>query len=184
MAAMAKWPNVPHCFDWLGLDARGQWFMRDERVQAAGPFSTHKGSRIDHPKLLAFIERNYTHDGAGAWYFQNGPQRVYVELQAAPWVWRMPEPGAVAAGLPLPLTSHTGVATVAQQSWLDEAGRLFLSSPLGLGLVHTQDMHHAADFMENGALAAPLDVQFAALPGRFGFCLSPAVHQAVLLGRR
>ena len=23
--AMAKWPNVPHCYGWLGLDARGNW---------------------------------------------------------------------------------------------------------------------------------------------------------------
>ena len=27
--AMAKWPNVPACSGWLGLDARGQWYMRD-----------------------------------------------------------------------------------------------------------------------------------------------------------
>ncbi len=34
--AMAKWPNVPHCYGWLGLDERGNWYMRDDRVQAAG----------------------------------------------------------------------------------------------------------------------------------------------------
>jgi hypothetical protein len=27
---------VPHCHGWLALDARGQWYMRDERMQAAG----------------------------------------------------------------------------------------------------------------------------------------------------
>ncbi|MEG1326098.1 MAG: DUF2946 family protein, partial [Janthinobacterium sp.] len=27
--ALAKWPNVPHCYGWLGLDARGHWRMRD-----------------------------------------------------------------------------------------------------------------------------------------------------------
>ena len=25
--ALAKWPNVPHCYGWLGLDARGNWYM-------------------------------------------------------------------------------------------------------------------------------------------------------------
>ena len=88
-AALAKWPNVPHCHGWLGLDARGQWFMRDDRIQAAGPFPAVKGSRIDHEKLLAFIHRNYECDAEGCWFFQNGPQRVYVELEATPWIARL-----------------------------------------------------------------------------------------------
>ncbi len=36
--AIAKWPNVPDCYGWLGLDARGRWFMRDDAVQAQGSF--------------------------------------------------------------------------------------------------------------------------------------------------
>ena len=40
--AMAKWPHVPHCFGWLGLDARGDWYMRDDAAQAAGPFPSSK----------------------------------------------------------------------------------------------------------------------------------------------
>ena len=96
-AALLKWPNVPDCRGWLALDARGQWYMRDDRIQAAGPFPQVKGSRIQHEPLLAFLHRNYESDGRGAWYFQNGPQRVYVELEAAPWVWRLqarPDPQA------------------------------------------------------------------------------------------
>lgn len=38
-AAMAKWPEVPACYGWLGLDARGQWHLRDDAVQRAGPFA-------------------------------------------------------------------------------------------------------------------------------------------------
>ena len=34
--ALAKWPNVPDCYGWLGLDARGHWYLRDDAVQAAG----------------------------------------------------------------------------------------------------------------------------------------------------
>ena len=83
--ALKKWPSVPHCYGWLALDARGDWYMRDDRVQAAGPFPKVKGSRILHEKLREFIERNYLHDDEGCWFFQNGPQRVYVELDAAPW---------------------------------------------------------------------------------------------------
>ena len=90
-AALRKWPNVPDCYDWLALDARGDWYMRDDRVQHAGPFPQVKGSRINHDKLREFIHRNYEADARGAWYFQNGPQRVYVWLEAAPWGAAHPE---------------------------------------------------------------------------------------------
>lgn len=82
--AMAKWPNVPHCYGWLALDARGGWRMRDEAAQRAnGP-----GDRLHHTALIGFINRNYQHDERGNWYFQNGPQRVYVNLEATPFIAR------------------------------------------------------------------------------------------------
>ena len=55
-AALKKWPNVPHCHGWLALDARGDWYMRDERIQRAGPFPQVKGSVVRHDKLLGFIQ--------------------------------------------------------------------------------------------------------------------------------
>ena len=85
-AALKKWPNVPHCYGWLALDARGDWYLRDEPTQAAGPFPHIKGSRIEHAKLKEFIHRNYDRDQRGDWFFQNGPQRVYVQLEAAPLI--------------------------------------------------------------------------------------------------
>ena len=106
--AIAKWPNVPHCFGWLGLDARGNWYMRDDRVQAAGPFPQSKGSLLKHDKLIDFIQRNYECDEHGQWFFQNGPQRVYVELEATPWVWRLGAENSVAA--------HTGRPARPQRS--------------------------------------------------------------------
>ncbi|GAB4121622.1 MAG: DUF2946 family protein [Rubrivivax sp.] len=163
-AALKKWPNVPHCFGWLALDARGDWYMRDDRVRAAGPFPQVKGSRIRHDKLLAFIGRNYAHDAAGQWFFQNGPQRVYVELEAAPWVWRL-HGGAV--------RSHTDAPAAVRSSWLDEQGRLFLDTDIGFGLVHTQDMAEAADRVERGDWV-PQEMAFAAMPARFGYVLRPA----------
>ena len=69
--ALAKWPNVPDCYGWLGLDARGDWYMRDDRVQAQGSFLQSKGSRLQHDKLIDFIGRNYEPDAHGRWYFQN-----------------------------------------------------------------------------------------------------------------
>jgi hypothetical protein len=174
-AALRKWPNVPHCFGWLALDARGDWWMRDDRVQAAGPFPKVKGSRIEHDKLLAFISRNYAHDGDGAWFFQNGPQRVYVELEAAPWVWRLA--AANAAALPL-VTGHTGLGAVPRAVLVDEHGRVYLATDDGLGIVHTQDMGVAADAIEAG-LWMTETVRADDLPTRYGFRRSPAAARPV-----
>ena len=163
-AALKKWPNVPHCYGWLALDARGDWYMRDERIQAAGPFPAVKGSRITHEKLREFIERNYACDAAGAWFFQNGPQRVYLQLEAAPWVWRLQADGSI--------VSHTGRAASFASAWLDELGRLFLNTDIGLGIVHSLDMETAADAVEAGRWV-PQACRFAELPERFGFILEP-----------
>lgn len=79
---MAKWPQVPHCYAWLALDARGQWRMRDERAQALNL----PGDTIRNAALQQFINRNYGVDDEGRWYFQNGPQKVYVDLEATPYI--------------------------------------------------------------------------------------------------
>jgi hypothetical protein len=172
-AALKKWPNVPHCYGWLALDARGDWYMRDERIQAAGPFPRVKGSRIEHEKLRGFIERNYASDERGAWFFQNGPQRVYVELEAAPWVWRLDAPGDSTPGAVPAVTSHTGLSASPSEAFVDETGRLFLNTDLGLGLVHTLDVALAAEAVERGAWV-PRESTFEALVARFGYRLTPA----------
>ena len=164
-AALRKWPNVAHCHGWLALDARGDWYMRDSRAQAAGPFPQVKGSRILHDKLREFIHRNYAADERGAWFFQNGPQRVYVELEAAPFVWRVDDGAAVHA--------HTGAAATPHGAWLDEQGRLFLATELGLGIVHTLDMARAAEAVERGQWQ-PRVMPFARMPEHFGYRLRPA----------
>ena len=165
--AMAKWPNVPHCYGWLGLDARGNWYMRDDRTQAAGPFAQARGSLLQHEKLIAFIQRNYAHDEAGQWFFQNGPQRVYVELALTPLVWRVAEDFGV--------TAHTGQRADPTACLLDEAGRLYFAAEAGLGLVHTQDVGLAAEAIEQGRWT-PQEVVAAELPARYGYVLSPALR--------
>lgn len=170
-AALAKWPNVPHCYGWLGLDARGQWFMRDDRAQAAGPFAgpgastTSKGSWLRHDKLIEFIARNYEADERGQWFFQNGPQRVYVELEVTPWVWRLDTSGQV--------SSHTGQPAEVKACLVDEQGRVYLDTHLGMGLVHSQDVLQAADAIERGVWL-PEEVRSADMPTRAGFVVSPA----------
>ncbi len=115
--AMAKWPNVPHCYGWLALDARGAWRMRDERTQA----QQLPGERINNAALLGFIHRNYTHDDRGRWYFQNGPQRVYVNLELTPYIAHTdPAQGFV--------LQHGEALTLIDSTWLTENGRLILQA--------------------------------------------------------
>ena len=173
-AALRKWPNVPSCHGWLALDARGHWYMRDDRIQAAGPFPHVKGSRIEHHRLLEFIHRNYAADEAGSWYFQNGPQRVYVDLEAAPFVWRVdtrPE-GAAPGSAGWPVHAQTGQRAHVLSSWLDESGRLFLDTDLGFGLVHSLDTGIAAAAVEAGDWQ-PAVLPFEAMPLRFAYQLRP-----------
>jgi hypothetical protein len=171
--AIAKWPNVPHCFGWLGLDARGNWYMRDDRVQAAGPFPLSKGSLLRHDKLIDFIQRNYEVDPQGRWFFQNGPQRVYVELEVAPLIWRLDADNTV--------TAHTGRSARTRRAVVDEQGRVYLDSDLGFGLVHTLDVAQAADAIEQG-LWVPEPMQSQELPQRFGYSRSPAALQQAAAG--
>lgn len=113
--ALAKWPNVPHCYGWLALDARGAFRMRNDAAQAA----RLPGDVIRHPALLSFIFRNYACDERGAWYFQNGPQRVYVELEATPFIARTdPAHGFV---------THDGIAAgKISKAFMTTDGRLVL----------------------------------------------------------
>lgn len=128
-AAMDKWPNVPHCYAWLALDARGNWRMRDERTQALNL----AGDKIRNSTLLGFINRNYGHDEGGNWYFQNGPQRVYVDLESAPYIARTtPEDG---------LILHTGeTMPPIDSAFLSAEGRMFLRSGAILAQLDDRDV--------------------------------------------
>lgn len=162
--AMKKWPNVPACYGWLGLDARGNWYMRDDAVQALGTFNQNKGSKLTHEKLIEFIARNYMTDDTGQWYFQNGPQRVYVELEETPWIWRIQTD--------LSIRSHTDQAARIQRIYLDELGRLYLETELGIGLVHTQDMVLALEPIESGLWVLE-EIKANDMPEKFRYVKSP-----------
>ena len=125
---MARWPNVPDLYGWLKLDARGNFRVRTAGSDADAHFDT-----IGNPRLRAFIGRNYQRDPRGCWLFQNGPQRVFVELEATPWVYRLDAAGA--------LSSHTGVpATVLRAVLMDEAATPLCVTDLGPGVVDDRDL--------------------------------------------
>jgi len=59
--------------------------MRDEFAQA----NQLAGSVIQHVALNEFISRNYACDSLGRYFFQNGPQRVFITLDATPFIARI-----------------------------------------------------------------------------------------------
>lgn len=135
--AMAKWPNVPHCYGWLALDARGNWRMRDEAAQRAGA----PGDKLTNAALVGFINRNYAHDDKGRWYFQNGPQRVYVNLEATPFIARTdPSQGFV-------LQTGQALATV-EAAYMTDAGAVILQAGEVLAQLDDRDVAQVLGRME------------------------------------
>jgi Protein of unknown function (DUF2946) len=188
--ALAKWPNVPSCTGWLMLDRRGNWRMRDEAAQASGA----PGVPIRHDALLGFINRNYEADEHGQWFFQNGPQRVYVELAYTPWVVRL---SADANGA-LALHDQGGGAFEPAAVFVDEDGAVLFadqSRPARVAVLHDHDLEvfsdHATladaladeasplsgEFHWSAQLTLPLQsVRRDDVAARFGFVASPAAR--------
>ncbi|MBF8176268.1 DUF2946 family protein [Herminiimonas contaminans] len=139
--ALAKWPNVPHCYGWLALDARGNWRMRNEAAQA----QQLPGDKIAHPALISFIQRNYACDTQGRYYFQNGPQRVYVDLEIAPYIAHTdPAHGFVL---------HTGEPpNNISAAYLSATGRLFLHGDDKFAALDDRDMALCLPQIELGNL--------------------------------
>jgi hypothetical protein len=191
--AMAKWPNVPYCYGWLALDARGAWRMRDEAAQRAGA----PGDKLTNAALVGFIARNYLSDERGCWYFQNGPQRVYINLETTPFIART-DP---AQGLVL----HTGQPLGApEEAFMTDAGGIVLRAGQTVAQVDDRDVAQllqafeldgrpAADedvmaWLEGGAGALTLrwqDRRIAVgrltadeVPARFGFVRRPDLLQS------
>ncbi|TCP12659.1 DUF2946 family protein [Crenobacter luteus] len=117
LAALAKWPNVPACYGWLALDARGIWRMA--------------GERLTHPALAAFFARNYAVGADGA-YVQNGPQRAYVTLEDTPYVARV-EPDGRVVRLP------DGLVAAPAAAWLSDDGVFYLELAGYPARVHDHD---------------------------------------------
>lgn len=169
--SMLKWPDVPSVYGWLALDRRGAWRIKT----VSGGFS-----RISNAAVTAFIGRNYAADDAGRWYFQNGPQRVFVSLDYTPWVWRLDDACER-------LASHTGTdAGAIRAAFLDDAGALLIETPLGIGVVSDRDLAaiaarvpesvtrgEAADCTLLGARVRIAPIRAAEVAARFGFVPRP-----------
>jgi hypothetical protein len=134
--AMARWPNVPAVHGWLRLDRRGNWMLVDRGRPGFDERLHGLGSPITSPQIVDFICRNYTCDERGRWFWQNGPQRVFVDLDVAPLVLRV-----LGSGTDARLVAHTGhpVSRV-DAAWYSPEGDLILETDLGPGAIHDLDL--------------------------------------------
>lgn len=129
LGALSRWPDVPAVYGWLSLDRRGRWCLRDKPV-------THAGT-------IAYFNRQYGRDEQGRHFVQNGPQRVFVRLDYAPWILRLLADGH--------LETHTGEAVDAlQAAMIDEEGNLLLDTSRGLGLLDDRDLFGFLDRLRQG----------------------------------
>lgn len=126
--AMAKWPAVPNVYGWLRLDRRGLWVIKGERIANTG--------------VTDFIGRNYAMDEHGRWFFQNGPQRVFVTLDYTPFVVSTASDASTA------LQAHNGqrIARISG-AWIDETGSLLLRWAAGVGVVNDRDLTAASTLL-------------------------------------
>src|SRR5207248_9115035 len=127
--AMARWPNVPAVYGWLALDRRGNWLLRSTGA-------TQQFERITNRALREFIARNYESDSTGRWYFQNGPQRVYVTLAYTPLVVHYEGEA---------LVDHCGHAFTSSSAFQDDEGSVLLSGGKSVALLDDRDLARFAD---------------------------------------
>jgi hypothetical protein len=144
--SLAKWPNVPAVYGWLDLDRRGNWLI--------------KGERIGNRALREFIARNYAADASGCWFFQNGPQRVFVTLAYTPLVMHYEGES---------LLDHCGRPTQALETFLDDEGSVLIRGERGIGLLDDRDLARYAETGETLPRIARSDVAL-----RFGYVQNPA----------
>jgi hypothetical protein len=153
LRSMAKWPSVPDVYGWLSLDRRGNWLIRSTSATPAF-------EKIGNAALREFISRNYAPDARGCWYFQNGPQRVYVALAYTPLVVHIEGEA---------LFDHCGRPFLPEQAFLDEEGSVLMLGTQGIGLLDDRDLAAYADDAR-GLAEIPCKI----VPERFGFVTNPS----------
>lgn len=158
--AQIRWPDVPAAYGWLSLTARGEWRLHPlGDAQQGGA-----GVGISNQQILTFIGRNYAAEPAGAWFFQNGPQRVYVRLDASPFIARVdPALGT--------LITHNGLTITTVDQWLlDETGQLYAQTDLGAARIDDRDLSILAELLftadSQGLLSVLEQYELDQLPGK------------------
>ena len=154
LGAMQKWPNVPAVYGWLSLSAQGDWLLHPHGDARKG----QSGEKIANEQIRQFMNRNYAANEAGEWFFQNGPQRVYVDLAGAPYIVRLADDMQT-------LLTHNELPVTRISQWLlDEQGRLYMQTEHGAAMLAGRDMGLLSTRLlvmpetnDTSAAATPLD---------------------------
>ena len=165
LQAKARWPNVPAAWGWLYLDRRGAWRLVDRGAPGFDPIRDGRGDPIRHEALIDFIARNYSCLDDGSWFFQNGPQRVFVDLELAPNIWRLaPQPDGVV------LVSHSGeIASRVDRLGVDSDGVVWAQTDLGPGAIDDRQLAALLDQVDakDDAIGDSFDSAGSAVRVRF-----------------
>ena len=165
LQAKARWPNVPAAWGWLFLDRRGAWRLVDRGAPGFDPIRDGRGDPIRHEALIDFIARNYSCLDDGSWFFQNGPQRVFVDLELAPNIWRLaPQPDGVV------LVAHTGeIASRVDRLGVDSDGVVWAQTDLGPGAIDDRQLAALLDQVDakDDAIGDSFDSAVPAVRVRF-----------------
>ena len=148
IASMARWPNVPDCYGWLHLNAQGQWLMGEQDELGDG----QKPSVVEHEGLKNFINRNYVRTENGAWALQNGPQRVWVNLNLAPLIVRLHRGIA---------TAHTGVVVNIEVVILSSDGVVYFNTDLGAAALESASMTAFSDGLQLKSAVTNMSIEQA-----------------------
>ncbi|WP_290650345.1 DUF2946 family protein [Aquisalimonas sp.] len=175
--AIARWPNVPAVYGYIGVNRRGDFLLQ--------------GHLVTHARTRGFINRNYGLDAQGRAFFQNGPQRAYADLEVTPWVYRLLDDGSLRTHCEHPVNRLIEAGSTAD-------GEIVLVTEHGPGVLHAQDLDPLAEHLETPQGDLPSAVEAlqqgdhnevylnlpagrprlqtldpAELPRRFGYALQP-----------
>lgn len=95
------------------------------------------GRVIDHVALNEYISRNYASDNGGRYFFQNGPQRVFITLVATPWVARM-----IPGDQHLQLLTQCQSAITPTAALSDEQGNIYIVGAIEQTVFDSDDQQH------------------------------------------
>jgi hypothetical protein len=118
--------------------------MRDEFAQA----NQLAGTVIQHAALNEFISRNYACDSLGRYFFQNGPQRVFISLDATPFIARI-----IPSKSGPQLLTQCGTEIKPHGALSDEKGNIYITGLIPQSLA---DTHDSSTFTQTQSISVAL----------------------------
>lgn len=122
-------------FGFLFLTERGEWSLREGKVV--------------HPNLRGYLCRSYQYDPQScAMVVFVGNQKIFVDLEYTPWIYRIQSHGSN-----FQILTHTERSvSLLKDIYMDEKGNLLFLTEYGIGKVHDQDLYILEPFFQDERL--------------------------------